>query len=400
MAVVIGLGVTGSISAYKSAEILRAFQKRSYDVLPIMTRAATHFIAPLTLQSLSRHRVLLEQFDLSDENAVAHIRVTDDMSLLLVAPATANIIAKFAAGIADDFLTCVYLAARCPVVIAPAMNSNMYAHAATQANIQVLKGRGVRFVDPESGYLACGWEGAGRLADPERIVEFCENILRTPRSLAGHTVLVTAGPTREPLDPVRFLSNRSSGRMGYAVAAEAFARGATVILVSGPVSLPAPAGVEIVRVETAEEMQQAVMSRIDAATIVIKAAAVSDFRPTEALRSKIKKGGGVPAVQLERTPDILAGIGKHKGSRILVGFSAETTPDQDEARRKMREKNCDLMVLNDVSKEGAGFDSENNEVWIIDRGGDASHVPLQPKAAVAARILDACEKRLASNGKS
>ncbi len=390
----IGLGVTGSISAYKSAEILRALQKRSFEVQPIMTREAVHFIGPLTLEALAHREVLLEQFEIGRSSSISHITVTDNMALLLVAPATANIIAKFAAGIADDFLTCIYLAARCPVVIAPAMNSNMYSHMAMQANLATLKSRGVHFIDPEAGYLACGWQGAGRLADPEAIAARCEDLLNRRESLKHQCVLVTAGPTREPIDPVRYLSNRSSGKMGYAIASEAASRGARVILISGPVSIDPPAGVECMAVETAEEMRQAVMSRMSEATIVIKAAAVADFRPVSHATKKIKKTDGIPEIRMEANPDILAEVGRIKGGKILVGFSAETSLDLAEARRKLEQKNCDFVVLNDVTRDGAGFNSNQNEVWIVERDGEAIHMPLQSKSQIAAGILDLCEKHL------
>lgn len=408
----IGLGVSGSISAYKSAEVLRALQRRGFEVQPIMTREATLFLGPLTLQALARRKVLADQFDLSDESSISHVRVADSMSLLLVAPATANVIAKFAAGIADDFLTCVYLAVRCPVVIAPAMNSHMYDHAATSHNIEVLAARGVHFIDPEEGYLACGWEGAGRLAEPERIADRCAEILRGARAadvaviverslgLKGQCVLITAGPTREPIDPVRYISNRSSGRMGYAIAAEAAARGARVILVSGPVEIDPPPGVETVLVETAEEMRRAVMAHLAESTIVVKAAAVSDFRPARPSPQKIKKaarGDERFDLALELAPDILKEVGDFKGDRLLIGFSAETSPDIAEARRKLEQKNCDLMVLNDVTREGAGFGSDSNEVWIVSRGGEVVHLPLQSKSEISSRLLDMCERRLREN---
>ncbi|MEW6367410.1 MAG: bifunctional phosphopantothenoylcysteine decarboxylase/phosphopantothenate--cysteine ligase CoaBC [Acidobacteriota bacterium] len=401
----IGLGVTGSISAYKSAELLRALQKRGYEVQPIMTREAALFIGPLTLQALSRRKVMLDPFDLHEESSISHIHVADSMAMLLVAPATANIIAKFAAGIADDFLTCVYLAARCPVLIAPAMNSNMYLHAATQANIEKLRSRGVEFIDPEEGYLACGWEGAGRLADPQAIAARCDELLgrsgaapapETRRSLDSQCVLVTAGPTREPIDPVRYVSNRSSGLMGYAIAAEALRRGARVILISGPVEIEPPCGAELVSVETAEQMHRAVVDRLAEATIIIKAAAVADFRPAAASDAKIKKSAARHGldIHLEPTADILEEVGRKKGDRLLVGFSAETSPDLSEARRKLEQKRCDIMVLNDVTRPGAGFGSHQNEVWILERDGQTSHLPLQAKADVAARLLDICEKQI------
>ena len=401
----IGLGVTGSISAYKSAEVLRALQKRGYEVQPIMTREAALFIGPLTLQALSRRKVMLDPFDLHEESSISHIQAADSMAVLLVAPATANIIAKFAAGIADDLLTCVYLAARCPVLIAPAMNSNMYLHPATQANMETLRARGVNFIDPEEGYLACGWEGAGRLADPQAIAARCDELLgrsgaagteETGRSLDSQCVLVTAGPTREPIDPVRYISNRSSGLMGYAIATEALRRGARVILISGPVEIEPPRGAELVGVETAEQMHRAVMDRLVEATIIIKAAAVSDFRPADARAAKIKKSS-LPRgldIHLEPTADILQEVGRQKGERLLVGFSAETSPDLSEARRKLEQKQCDIMVLNDVTRPGAGFGSPQNEVWILERDGQTTHLTLQAKADVAARLLDICEKHL------
>jgi len=382
------LGVTGSIAAYKAVELTRELIKRGAEVQVVMTEAATRFVAPLTFETLSRQPVLLDMWSLHYGSHIGHIEATARADLFAIAPATARTIAKLALGMADDFLANIYLASRCPVLVAPAMDSDMYQHAAVQENLARLRERGVHIVGPASGELASGMVGPGRLVEPPEIIEAIERILARTRDLAGEVVLVTAGPTREPLDPVRYLSNRSSGKMGYAVAEAATARGAGVILVSGPTALPPPDGVDVIHVETAQEMSNAVLAKLPAATIVIKAAAVADYRPKQAAGRKIKKDDAIPEIVLERTPDILAEVGKQKGRRIVVGFAAETENLVANARKKLQRKNLDLIVANDVSQPGAGFDSDTNLVKILDAQGGVEELPLQAKRAVADRILD------------
>jgi phosphopantothenoylcysteine decarboxylase/phosphopantothenate--cysteine ligase len=382
------LGVTGSIAAYKAVELLRELMKREAEVQVVMTEAATRFVAPLTFETLSRQPVLLDMFTLAYESRIGHIAATARADLFVIAPVTANTIAKLAHGLADDFLTNIYLASRCPVLLAPAMDSDMYQHAAVQENLARLRQRGIHVVGPASGELASGLVGPGRLVEPAEIVEAIEKLLAPSGDLAGEVVLVTAGPTREPLDPVRYISNRSSGKMGYAIAEAAARRGARVILVSGPTALDPPREAQVVPVETAQEMYEAVLAHLEAVTVVIKAAAVADYRPKQVAREKIKKDERVPEVTLESTPDILAEIGKRKGRRILVGFAAETQDLVANARKKLQRKNLDLMVANDVSQPGAGFDADTNLVKILDAKGGVEELPLLPKAAVADRILD------------
>jgi phosphopantothenoylcysteine decarboxylase/phosphopantothenate--cysteine ligase len=382
------LGVTGSIAAYKAVELLRELMKREAEVQVVMTEAATRFVAPLSFETLSRQPVLLDMFTLAYGSQIGHIAATARADLFVIAPATANTIAKLAHGLADDFLANIYLASRCPVLVAPAMDSDMYQHAAVQENLARLRGRGIHVVGPASGELASGLVGPGRLVEPAEIVEAIENLLAPSGDLAGEVVLVTAGPTREPLDPVRYISNRSSGKMGYAIVEAAARRGARVILVSGPTALPPPREVQVVQVETAQEMYDAVLARLETVTVVIKAAAVADYRPKQVARQKIKKDERVPEVTLESTPDILAEVGKRKGRRILVGFAAETHDLVANARKKLQRKNLDLMVANDVSQPGAGFDADTNVVKILDAKGGVEELPLLPKPAVADRILD------------
>ena len=382
------LGVTGSIAAYKAAELLRELIKRGAEVQVVMTQAATRFVAPLTFETLSRQPVLLDMFSLAYGSHIGHIEATARADLFVIAPATANTMAKLAHGLADDFLSNIYLASRCPVLLAPAMDSDMYQHVVVQENLARLRDRGVHIVGPASGELASGLTGPGRLVEPQEIVEAIERLLQPSRDLAGEVVLVTAGPTREPLDPVRYLSNRSSGKMGYAIVEAAAARGAQVILVSGPTALPLPRGADVVHVETAQEMHDAVLAKLEAATVVIKAAAVADYRPKHVAGRKLKKDETVPAVTLESTPDILAEVGKRKGRRILVGFAAETEDLVANARKKLQRKNLDLMVANDVSQPGAGFDSDTNLVKILDARGGVEELPLQTKRWVADRVLD------------
>jgi len=382
------LGVTGSIAAYKAVELLRELTKRGAEVQVVMTEAATKFVAPLTFETLSRQPVLLDMFTLAYGSHIGHIEATARADLFVIAPATARTIARLALGLADDFLSCIYLASRCPILVAPAMDSDMYQHVAVQENLNRLRDRGVHIVGPASGELASGSVGPGRLVEPPEIVEAIERILATARDLADEVVLVTAGPTREPLDPVRYLSNRSSGKMGYAMAEAAAARGARVILVSGPTALIPPQGVDVIHVETAQQMHDAVVAKLTAATVVIKAAAVADYRPKQVAARKMKKDEAVHEVTLESTPDILAEVGKRKGRRILVGFAAETEDLVENARKKLQRKNLDLMVANDVSQPDAGFDADTNAVKILDAQGKVEELPVQSKRSVADRVLD------------
>jgi phosphopantothenoylcysteine decarboxylase/phosphopantothenate--cysteine ligase len=382
------LGVTGSIAAYKAVELLRLLTKSGAEVQVVMTEPATKFVAPLTFETLTRQPVLLDMWSLEYSHRIGHIEATQRADLFVVAPATARTIARLALGLGDDFLSCIYLASRCPVVVAPAMDCDMFEHPAVQENLQRLRDRGVHVVEPDTGPLASGLVGRGRLAELSEILGAIERILIPRQDLAGQVVLVTAGPTREPLDPVRFLSNRSSGKMGYAIAEAAAARGAHVILVSGPTALPAPPGVDMIHVETAEEMYQAVLAKLESARVVIKAAAVADYRPKHKADRKIKKDQAIFPVALEPTPDILAELGKRKGTRILVGFAAETDDLVANARKKLQRKNLDLMVANDVGQSGAGFDVDTNVVKILDAAGGVEELPLLSKREVADRILD------------
>ena len=391
----IALGVTGGIAAYKAAELVRLLQDRGIRVQVVMTRAAQEFVRPLTFAALSGEKVITELFgagaeDPNIDSAVEHIAVAQSIDALVVAPATADVIAKFAHGEANDFLTTLFVATTAPVVIAPAMNVNMWENAATQANIQTLRARGVTVVQPDSGYLACGMIGAGRLAANESIVSAVLKALHAEQDLAGETVLVTAGGTREPIDPVRYIGNRSSGKMGYALAEAALRRGAKVVLISGPTALKPPAAAETIQVQTAAQMRDAVNAHFDAATIVIKAAAVADFTVRRAADEKIKRKGPL-ILELEPTTDILAEIGAKKGSRIVVGFAAETNDVIANARKKLESKSLDAIVLNDVSQPGIGFDSERNAVSILTHAGTET-VPETSKWEVAHRVLDAVMK--------
>jgi len=388
------LGVGGGVAAYKSAELARALMERGLGVTVVMTAAAQQFVTPLTFAALTGRKVITGLFsgasaDETLSSAVEHIGVAQENDVLVVAPATADLIAKFAHGLADDFLTTTYLAFTGPVVIAPAMNSNMWRHEATVANVAELRGRGHAIVDPEEGLLACGTTGPGRLAEPERIAEAVLRALAPARhDLDGETVLVTAGPTQEPIDPVRFISNRSSGRMGYALAEAAKARGARVILVSGPVELPEPPGVEVVRVRTAQQMRDAVVAHLPHATAIIKAAAVADYHVADVPVHKIKKTAARLSLDLDPTTDILAEIGQKKGDRLLVGFAAETDRLVEEARRKLATKNCDMVVGNLVGQEGTGFESEENEVTLVTRTGAVIPLARAAKREIADRIFD------------
>jgi len=389
----ITLGVTGGVAAYKAAELVRRLQQDAFTVQVVMTRGAREFITPLTFAALSGQKVITDLFAESSgeanvESAIEHIAVAQRTDLLLVAPATADILAKFARGIADDFLTTLYLASTAPVVVAPAMNVNMWNHAATLENVEMLRARGVKIVDPDEGYLACGMTGAGRLAGQEAIVAAVHEALHAVRDLAGEKVLVTAGPTRENVDPVRYLTNRSSGKMGYAVAEAAARRGAHVILVSGPTSLEAPAGVERIAVESAEEMHRAVLQKVADCSIAIFAAAVADYRPAGPNGQKIKRNNESTTIALEPTPDILASVARNKGERFIVGFAAETDNVAENARKKLAVKNADLIVANDVTAEGAGFDHDTNIVTLFARDGRDLALPRMGKSEVAQRILD------------
>jgi len=380
------LGIGGGIAAYKAAELARALAQNGHTVQAVMTAAAQEFIRPLTFAALTGREVLTDLFPAP--RPMEHIDAAVESDLLVVAPATADLLAKFANGLAGDFLSIMYLVFQGPVVLAPAMNANMWRHPATQANLLTLRRRGHIVVDPEDGYLACGMVGPGRLADPERIAEAVERELGRTRDLEGETVLITAGPTQEPIDPVRFISNRSSGKMGYALAAAARNRGANVILVSGPVSLLPPPGVEVLPIRTAREMREAVMANLDRAGIVIKAAAVADYAPAEVPEAKIKKSGARLSLDLDPTPDILAELGLIKGNRLLVGFAAETGDLEREARRKLAAKNCDMVVGNLVGVAGSGFESDHNEVILALRTGEVIALPRASKREVAGRIFD------------
>ena len=390
----IALGVTGGIAAYKAAEIVRLLQDRGIRVQVVMTRAAQEFVRPLTFAALSGEKVITGMFSPSDHGeqtsnidaAIEHIAVAQAIDALLVAPATADTLAHFAQGIASDFLTTLYLATTAPVVVAPAMNVNMWNHPATQANLEILRKRGVKIVEPGAGYLACGMVGAGRLAENEAIVTAVLETLGASQDLHGETILITAGPTREKIDPVRYLTNRSSGRMGYALTEAALRRGARVLLVSGPTSITPPGAAELTRVESAEEMRDAVMKLLPQATIVIKTAAVSDYRAKNAAGQKIKRKGPM-TLELESTPDILKELSAKRTSQILVGFAAETENVLENARQKLLAKNLDLIVVNDVSREGVGFDSDRNAVTIIARE-EVVDVPETTKWEVAQRVLD------------
>lgn len=392
----VALGVGGGIAAYKAAELARALMERGFTVDVVMTRAAEEFIRPLTFAALTGRKVHTHLFSAASaedtlSSAIDHIRIAQENQLLVVAPVTADLLAKFAHGLADDLLTTTYLAFTGTVVLAPAMNTNMWSHPATQANMNVLRARGHVIVEPDEGLLACGMIGPGRLAEPVQIAEAVVAASKTKkirRDLEGETILITAGPTQEPIDGVRYLSNRSSGKMGYALAEEAAARGARVVLVSGPVNLPSPHQVTLVPVHTALEMRQAVMDNLANATIVIKAAAVADYHIPNPPKQKMKKTAARLSLDLEPTPDILAEVGAKKGDRLLIGFAAETDNMVEEARRKMQQKNCDMVVGNVVSQPGIGFESGENEVVLVTRAGETIPVGRASKRAIAARIFD------------
>lgn len=382
------LCVTGGIAAYKAAALTSQLTQRGANVKVMMSESACKFITPLTFQALSRNEVYVDTFAEKNPAVIAHIDVADWADLVLVAPATANTIGKLAHGIADNMITTTLLATKAPVWIAPAMNVHMYEHPAVQANIETLYRFGYRFIEPSEGYLACGYVGKGRMEEPEKIIENIEAYFaaRNP-FLRGKKVLVTAGPTREKLDPVRFFSNRSTGKMGYAIAEAAARFGAEVTLISGPTGLEAPANVDTVRVESAQEMYEAVMERFPHVDIVIKAAAVADYRPKHVFAKKMKKQPGDYVVEMERTTDILKTLGEQKTSQILVGFAAETDHVEEYAKQKLENKRLDMVVANNVSEEGAGFAGDTNIVTIFKRDGSVRSLPLLPKRQVAEEIL-------------
>ncbi len=380
------LGVGGGIAAYKAAELARRLMQDGHEVQTVMTAAACEFVQPLTFAALTGRKVLTDLFAI--EAAIEHIAVAQEHELLAIAPATADLIAKLAHGLADDFLSTLYLAFTGPVVLAPAMNVNMWQHPATQANLEALRRRGHCVAEPGSGYLACGMTGPGRMAEPEEIAAAIEAETRRRRDLVGEVVLITAGPTQEPLDPVRYLSNRSSGKMGYALAEAAAARGARVVLVSGPVHLAPPRGVELLAVRTAAEMREQVLEHLPEAAIVIKAAAVADFHLCKVPAQKVKKTAARISLELDPTPDILSEVGRRKGDRLLIGFAAETENLAQEARRKLDSKNCDMVVGNLVGGADSGFESDRNEVILALRTGETISLPRASKREIADRIFD------------
>jgi phosphopantothenoylcysteine decarboxylase/phosphopantothenate--cysteine ligase len=381
------LAVTGGIAAYKAAEITRLLVKEGALVRVLMTKNAQEFITPLTLQTLSGNPVATDTFSLTQESEIGHIRLADTADLILIAPASADVIGKFAHGIADDLLSTVLLATTAPILIAPAMNVHMYAHAAVQDNMRILHSRGIRFVEPGEGFLACGYEGKGRLAEPEDIVEEVRATL-SKKDLSQEKIIVTAGPNAEPIDPVRFITNRSTGKMGFAMARVAWRRGADVTLVSGPTSLAPPRGVRFCSVRTAREMQKAVLEHYSPATIVVSAAAIADYRPAHIAPQKIKKQDGAFVIEMTRNPDILAELSNLKGNRLHVGFATETEHVLENAIRKLHNKNLDMIVANDVTQEGAGFAHDTNIVTLIDRSERMETLPLMSKDEVANAVYD------------
>lgn len=381
------LGITGGIAVYKAADLVRELVKSGAEVHVVMTRSAQAFVAPLTFQTLSGNPVVTELFSLIEESEIGHIALADKAEVLVVAPATANIIGKIASGIADDMLTTIVMATKAPVLLAPAMNVHMWENPICQENIARLRARGYRFADPESGELACGYEGKGRLADILEIVEEIRALL-APKDFTGENILVTAGPTEEAIDPVRFITNHSSGKMGFALAQAARRRGAEVILVSGPTILPVPPKVKYLSVRSAAEMREAVLENLEKASVLLMAAAVSDYRPKQTVSEKIKKTASSMVVELERNPDILLEAGRRKDRRFIVGFAAETENILENARRKLEEKNLDLIVANDVTLPGAGFAGDTNIVKILDPSGKMEELPLMTKEELADQILD------------
>lgn len=389
------LGVTGGIAAYKAAELCSMLVRSGSSVHVVMTENGARFVGPVTFLALTGNPVITSMWEEPREYEIAHVSLSEKADVVVVAPATANILAKVASGIADDFLSTMIAATTAPVIFAPAMNCRMWENPVTQANVERLRSLGCRFVGPEKGRLACGAEGVGRLASPAEILKSVIECLTSRSDLSGVTFLITAGPTQEPIDPVRFIANRSSGKMGYAIAQAAAERGASVVLVSGPTSLPAPPNVDLVRVQTAAEMLDAVLGRLSDAQVVIGAAAVADYTPKSPGQSKIKKTHSGMTLDLVPTPDIMAEVGRRKKDQILVGFAAETENLLANAREKLARKNLDLIVANDVSKPGIGFGSDENEVIIIDAQGNAKALPRMPKKEIAHHILEAVKESLA-----
>jgi phosphopantothenoylcysteine decarboxylase / phosphopantothenate---cysteine ligase len=384
------LCVTGGIAVYKAAALTSKLVQAGAHVKVILSESAQKFVTPLTFQALSRNEVYVDTFDEKNPQVIAHIDLADWADLILVAPATANTIGKIAGGIADNMITTILLAATTPVWIAPAMNVHMYDHPAVKKNLTILAEYGYQFIEPSEGYLACGYVGKGRLEEPEKIVELLQQFFKNQGQLPlkGKTVMVTAGPTREKIDPVRFISNHSTGKMGYALADEAKKQGAHVILVSGPVTLPAPVGMDVVKVESAEEMYNAVLKYYDSADVVIKTAAVADYRPKISFDHKVKKQAGDASIELERTKDILFELGQRKKNQVLVGFAAETENVEEYARKKLTAKNADLIVANNVKAEGAGFGTDTNIVTLFKRSGTVKDLPLMSKRNVAKMIIE------------
>jgi phosphopantothenoylcysteine decarboxylase / phosphopantothenate---cysteine ligase len=389
------VGVSGGIAVFKAASLVSQLSQRGADVRVIMTESATRFVTPLTFQTLSRNPVAVDTFDEKDPSVVTHIDLADHADLFVIAPATANILAKMAHGLGDDMLSTTLLATQAPILVAPAMNVHMYENPVVQENIQKLCRLGVRFVEPGSGQLACGYVGRGRMEEPEKIVEVVEEMLAEPGSqLQGKKVVVTAGPTREPMDPVRYFTNRSSGKMGFALAEAAAAAGAEAVLVAGPSYLETPVGVRRVDVTTAEEMLHAVLEEMEEADVIIKAAAVADYRPAEVKGSKIKKSDDRLQVEMVKTPDIAAEVGRRKGRRLLVGFAAETDQVETYARDKLQRKNMDMIVANDVSEPGAGFEGDTNIVTVFDKHGEVLRLPQLSKREVARQLIRLVGERL------
>jgi phosphopantothenoylcysteine decarboxylase/phosphopantothenate--cysteine ligase len=381
------LGVSGGIACYKAVELVRILVRTGFTVQVIMTRGAREFVAPLTFQTLSGNPVASETFDLTQESEIGHINLADNADLLVIAPATANVIGKIAAGIADDLLTTVLMATRAPVLLAPAMNIHMYENPLLQENLRKLRRIGYHLMEPADGYLACGYEGKGRLPDPEKIAEEIERLLKT-KDLTNERLLITAGPSREPIDPVRYLSNRSSGKMGYALARAALRRGAEVVLVAGPTALVPPAGARVIEVTTAAEMREAVLKEYGRCTAVIMAAAVADYHAATVAQKKIKRGKSALELRLELNPDILRELGQDKDGKWLIGFAAETEDLAVNAQKKLQEKNLDMVVANNVAEAGSGFDGDTNIATIVDRTGAVRTLPLMSKDELADRIYD------------
>ena len=381
------LGVAGGIACYKAVELVRLLIKARHRVQVIMTRSAMEFVTPLTFQTLSGNPVASETFNLTQESEIGHINLADSADLFVIAPATANIIGKVANGIADDLLTTVIMATQAPLLIAPAMNIHMFENPILQENLRKLRRVGYHIMEPAEGFLACGYEGKGRLPDPEKIADEVERLLRN-KDLSGERLLITAGPSREPLDPVRYLSNRSSGKMGYALARAAVRRGAEVVLVSGPTALECPSGVRIIQVTTAAEMHAAVVREFGTASVVVMAAAVADYRPVVIADHKIKRGKGAIELSLEPNPDIIKDLGSNKNGKVLIGFAAETQDLTANAAKKLREKNLDMIVANNVTEAGSGFDGDTNVATILDRKGLTQSLPLMSKDELADRIYD------------